>query len=276
MEFEVFNKELLADLELLNKNESNLLKRENQSIILCRDLLLKYKEFVQKYDFQSITEEIVFFKIHKQVPLSQLVYHAEVKSFELQFPKVDKISQQKAIRKKLAKLNQFFTRNIDFVQYVDSEFSHFDKQYFTRSFLDSYYIISSQFFFQDPDFTTARDILLSKVYAYRRLLNYLEIRRKIVLEDSSTASKLNSGNLKWTASKAALTELIYALHSNNVINNGNVEIKEIATSLQDALDFDLGDFYKTYSEIKSRKISRTKFLDELSMGLIIQMEQSEI
>ncbi|MBN4058083.1 RteC domain-containing protein, partial [Olleya sp. AH-315-K02] len=35
------------------------------------------------------------------------------------------------------------------------------------------------------------------------------------------------------------------------------------------------DFYKVYSEIKVRKKSRTKFLDELSIGLSSEMNKSD-
>lgn len=84
-----------------------------------------------------------------------------------------------------------------------------------------------------------------------------------------------SNNLQWTGTKSALTELIYALYYSNVFNNGNVEIKEIVRAFQEALHFDLGDVYKTYSEIKSRKLRRTKFLEELAVSLRSQMEASD-
>ena len=89
-------------------------------------------------------------------------------------------------------------------------------------------------------------------------------------------TNLNSHlNLQWTSSKSALTELIYALHYNQVINNGNADIKEIALAFQQILHFDMGDFYKIFSEIKSRKNSRTKFLDDLSSGLQSHMDTTE-
>ena len=82
-------------------------------------------------------------------------------------------------------------------------------------------------------------------------------------------------SLQWTSSKTALTELIYALHHSRSINNGNADIKEIAIMFQKVLHFDIGDYYKTFSEIKSRKISRTKFLDDLSSGLLSHIKNSE-
>jgi hypothetical protein len=120
-------------------------------------------------------------------------------------------------------------------------------------------------------------MLLGKLRAYNLFIIYLQDR----LIDKNKSPSLdpnvlnNNISLQWTSTKTALTELIYALHYSKVINNGNTDIKEIAIALQKVFHFDLGDFYKIYSEIKSRKISRTKFLDSLSNGLQLQMDNSE-
>ncbi|WP_290629412.1 RteC domain-containing protein [Altibacter sp.] len=222
-------------------------------------------------------EEIDFFKYTKQIPLVPLIYYSEVRSFEIQFPKANLDSQKKYTKRKINKINRFFLYNMDFIRYVESNSTHFDQQYFTRDYLDTYIITYSKFYFQDPEFSTARDMLLGKVKAYQMFIDYLQ--KRLLKNGKVTKDRINGSaqipSLKWTASKTALTELVYALHSNRAINNGNVDIKEIATTLQHIFHYDLGDFYKTYSEIKSRKVSRTKFLDELSSALLSQMDKAE-
>ena len=59
------------------------------------------------------------------------------------------------------------------------------------------------------------------------------------------------------------------------VNNGNSDIIEIAKALQQTFNFSLGDLYRTYSEIKSRKNQRAKFLDELSVSLINGMDSMD-
>ncbi len=110
-------------------------------------------------------------------------------------------------------------------------------------------------------------MLLGEFKAYSQFILYLQNR----LMDKATSLKENNlhlndhNNLQWTSSKVALTELIYALHHNRVINNGNTDIKEIALALQQLLNFDLGEFYRNLCwKSKARKLSRTKFLDELA------------
>ncbi len=58
-------------------------------------------------------------------------------------------------------------------------------------------------------------------------------------------------------------------------DNGNADIKQIAQSLEIFFNIELGDFYHTYSELKNRKINRTKFLDNLRDTLIRKMDEEE-
>jgi hypothetical protein len=58
-----------------------------------------------------------------------------------------------------------------------------------------------------------------------------------------------------------------------VLNLGQTDIKEIAETLQNVFHYELGDFYKTFSEIRGRQKSKTKFLDELSLNLFAYMER---
>jgi hypothetical protein len=273
MDFNLHNTIYSNELEKIKRSSISTIDKSREIIILSRNLLSTYKKHIIETDFAFVSEEVEFFKYHKQVALIQLIYYTEVRSFELQFPKSDSQIQKKHIKKKLRKLNRFYLYNIDFNQYIEANLNHFDKQYFTRNHLDNFSISSSKFYFQDPDFSTPRDMLLGKVKAYKLFIEYLKNRLQAITRKPSAIA--DNPNLKWTSTKSALTELIYALYYNRVINNGNIDIKEIAIALQSVFHFDLGDFYKIYSEIKSRKISRTKFLDDLSNGLQLQMDSSE-
>ncbi len=84
-------------------------------------------------------------------------------------------------------------------------------------------------------------------------------------KDSSTYIRLS--NLSWTSSKTDLIELIYALQSNGSVNSGTAEIKEMASGCEQIFNLDLGNYYHTFEEIRSRKSNRTKFLDHLKESL---------
>jgi hypothetical protein len=90
---------------------------------------------------------------------------------------------------------------------------------------------------------------------------------------TSECSESDSPSLNWTESKAALVELIYALHSSHSINGGRVDIKRIAKLFESVFSIELGDVYNTFSEIRNRKIEQTKFIDILKDSLLSKMKE---
>jgi hypothetical protein len=277
MDFNPFIEGLQRDLKQANENIPNIVKRSNHSIRLCHTLLSLFKKGVVNTGFESIEMEIYFFKTIKTVPSAHLLYHSQVRSFELEFPKTNLEVQRRFIKKRLNRLNRFYRNHIDFGEYLSSGRTHFDEHYFTRKYLNAFPILSPHIYFHDPDFSTPKDLLLSEFKAFDLFAVYMQNRMidKSKLYNQKPTNLNSHLNLQWTSSKSALTELIYALHYNQVINNGNADIKEIALAFQQILHFDMGDFYKIFSEIKSRKNSRTKFLDDLSSGLQSHMDTTE-
>ena len=166
MDLQTLTKELLVKLNEISLENLPILERAHRSIKVCRNLLSIFKREILVNDFDSLNDEIYFFKQTKQIPLAELIYFSEIHSFEIQFPKADKAAQLKFIKKKITKLNRFFLYNLDFGQYIKSGATHFDKEYYTRDHLDTYHITTSKFYFQDPDFCTPRDMLLGKYKAY--------------------------------------------------------------------------------------------------------------
>jgi len=72
-----------------------------------------------------------------------------------------------------------------------------------------------------------------------------------------------------------LTELIYSLYYQSVLDNGNTDIRLIAEHFENVFNIDLGNFYHTYLELRNRKRNRTKFLDALRDNLIKKMDEQE-
>jgi len=77
---------------------------------------------------------------------------------------------------------------------------------------------------------------------------------------------------QWTGSKAALTELIYALQSGGVLNNGLTPIKEIAENFEKIFQVELGNYYHCFNEIRLRKKNRTALLDHLREKVLQKMD----
>ncbi|HEY4967419.1 MAG TPA: RteC domain-containing protein [Puia sp.] len=60
-------------------------------------------------------------------------------------------------------------------------------------------------------------------------------------------------SFQWTGSKATLTELIYAMKSGGVQNNGLIGDKEIAEKFEKIFQVELANYYHCFNEIRLRK-----------------------
>ncbi|MBL0682311.1 RteC domain-containing protein [Aquimarina mytili] len=277
MNSQLLSQKLLKDLDEIKIQNGNIIESTYLSIKACRKLLSAYKKEIIKTKFKTVQDEINFFKNTKQVPLIKLIYFSEIHSFEIQLPKGDTDAQLKSIKKKINKINRFFLYNIDFGRYVNSGATHFDKEYYTRDYLESFHITTSKFYFQDPEFCTPRDMLLGKYKAYDYLVTYLDEKKDRVRNGLNGKHKSIKPmeKIDWPFSNTDYVELLYALCSKGLGKQNNRGIMQVSKKLEQLFNIEPKDIYKTYQDIKNRKNSRTLFLDELSTSLLIEMDKSE-
>jgi len=227
------------------------------------------KEFILKNDFKNMEEEIHFFKYQKPVIVSKLIYYNAIYKIETRRPYGNK-RIRKYFVKELKKLKRFFDNNLDFYKYYRSNNSFVDEKFFVRGKHDIRLWLDTFYFEADHRFSTSHDYKVAKIIANDLIQVYLEDRLNNI-----NVKKGSDNSLKWTANKTALTELIYALYSHGVFNNGNTDIKLIAKAFEDTFNIELGDFYHTFMELKARKMNRTKFLDSLCEALIKKMDEQD-
>lgn len=256
-------------IQEIESSRSNAIDAAMEIISRCRTHLWELRENVVEQGFLNDQEEIHFFKCTKQLPMVNLIYYTEILDFELNFPTTDSKGQRKLIKTKSKKWNAFLRVHSDFSKYMRLKLVHFDTQYFTRKFTTVYYGKYKPSYMLDPLFNTSHDRLWARIQAYRRSLKYVQNRWENLSGNNET------GNLRWTSSKVALTELVYALYHAGVINHGKADIKQIAQAFEQLFHFNLGDIYRTYIEICSRKKDRAKFLDELSYRLSQNIEKGD-
>ncbi len=77
--------------------------------------------------------------------------------------------------------------------------------------------------------------------------------------------------MDWTTSKTDLVELMNALVAAKAINHGDVEMKKIADAFEELFQIDLGDFYRSFTELKNRS-NPVKFLEKLSDALMFKID----
>lgn len=245
------------------------IKKFEAVIELIVQSLADLKEYVLKNEFKNLQEEIHFFKYQKPVIVSKLIYYNAIYKIETRRPYGNKRIKKYFI-KEIKKLKRFFDNNLDFYKYYRSNNSFVDEKFFVRENHDIRLWLDTFYFEADHRFSTSHDYKVAKIIANDLIQVYLEDRLNNI-----NIKKGSNNSLKWTASKTALTELIYALYCHGAFNNGNTDIKLIAKTFEDAFNIDLGDFYHTFMELKARKINRTKFLDRLCEALIKKMDEQD-
>lgn len=247
-----------------------------KSIGVCQFAFLELKRHVIQNGFNSIEEEINFFKVIKPKVFSKLIYYNELFRMETYKPLIHRKLMVKMLNNEIRKIHEFIKSNKEFYQYYTTNQVCLDQIYFTRS--NSSILIGSENFHYliDPKFATPRDEIVSYIIAYKLLGKYIDkelciLKRGRKLRETYQTKKLNL-KMKWTTSKVALIELIYALHCCSCINGGSIHINELIRFFELMFDIKLYKAYRAFIDIKDRKRDKAKFMTELKTALINRLD----
>jgi len=261
--------ELDNQLQSLELEYDIILKRSELSFYTTKKVIEGLKVMILKHKFRSENEEIRFFKEVKPLFTSRLVYHLMVYNLETRKPSGGKEILKKYYVKQLESLKHYFDYNIDFYKYYRAGATYLDDKYFVRNKLDLQLTPDGHIFENDPRFSTTHDFKVAKILAHDRLQVYIE-KKLTWLDNREPGYQFSKEEprfkLVWTESKASLIELIYAFYVTGSFNKGSLELKELAVSLSEYFNIELGDIYRSWAEIKLRK-DPTKFLDTLKTNL---------
>ena len=240
-------------------------------IHLILECLSEVKKYVLKKGFKNADEEIRFFKYQKPAIVSKLIYYNAIYKIETKKPNEAK-ALKRYLNVELKKLKKFFDNNLEFYKYYRTNNSFLDEKLFVRGKHDIKLSLDTFYFEADHSFSTSHDYKVAKIIANDLIQVYLEDQ----LYNTTQGNKLTAPpKLNWTGSKVALIELIYALYYQGVFDNGNSDIRAIAKYFESMFNVNLGNFYQTYLELRTRKMNPTKFLDALRDGLIKKMDEQD-
>lgn len=275
-------KELTANLQTIDLEESTIIDKAQKSIICIKYALNQLKAFVLNYKFQTHEEEIQFFKVIKPEIVSQLIYFIKINNIESKRPMGSIDNQQKYLLHELEKLTIYFNNHLEFYRYYRMNSTFLDAIFFLRGKDDLHLHIDNLMIYIDPDFSTSQDYMVAKIMANDRL----EVFLKTELETLSLLNAYQPGcnqlgyfdqTFQWSDSKTSLIELIYALYamgSITKVNNSRYEIRELAAFFEQIFNVRLSDVYRTFIEIKGRT-TPTKYIDNLRTTLLRKMEEED-
>ena len=233
------------------------------------------KTKVLKHTFTNKAEEISFFRDTKPQFTSKLIYYNEIYNIETNKPFGSKKVIRKYFNSELIKLQAFYTENKEFYKYYLTDNKSLDQKYFLRGKHDLKHTFDSFYFQADKRFCTSHDYKVAKILANDKIKTYIENEILNLEKKDKKINNTNTKTQKWTGSKVGLIELIYALHTEGVFNNGTSELKEVTNFFEKTFHIDLGQFNRAFLEIRARKSERTKFLNTLREKLILRMEDAD-
>jgi hypothetical protein len=277
----LFTESLMSELEhqlkLIHLETENPVQSAEQSIQNSVAALEKLKTFFIKYKRLNKKEEIEFFRDIKPKFAAKLIYYNEIYTIETNKPLGSQKTIGKYYKAELNKLKVFFKKNQEFYRYFRTGNNCLDNKYFVRSKHDIKLMVDSFYFQADHRFSTSHDYKVARILANDAIIIFLEeqIAKSETKPINRPVSHSLSKSQKWTGSKVELIELIYALHTEGIFNNGASGLKEVTTFFESAFNIDLGQFNRVFLEIRNRKSDRTKFLNTLKNKLIIRMDDAD-
>lgn len=210
-------------LSEITSNGESPIEQYRVAIRICKKAMNKLKNYVASYAFESVGEEIHFFKEVKPKFYSKYIYYISLYNYTLQQPIGSTEIRHAYIQMHLAEIKTFFDHNRAFYAYYRAGMTQMDEVYYTRGGFDVHAELED--FEEDEKYSTSHDYKLSKIIANERFQDYLNLEM----------ARLNSGAfdwqdlipfklMHWTAAKIDAVELIYALKASGAINNGNIDI----------------------------------------------------
>lgn len=273
-----FSEALAAELEdrlkAIHAQTADPVILAEQAVTTLVSVLERLKTFLLKYKFRDKAEEIGFFRDTKPQFAAKLIYYNEIYNIATNKPFGSKKVLRKYYRNELRKLEIFFEENADFYKYCRTGNRSLDNQYFIRGKQNIRLTLDSFYLQADSRFSTSHDYKRARLLANDRIKDYIELQLAN-LDNDIAVQNVPENKMKWTGSKVALVELIYALHAESVLSNGKAELKETAAYFEKMFDIDLGQFHRAFLEIRGRKSDRTKFLTALTNTLVARMDDAD-
>lgn len=269
--------QLNEQLNFIDLEIDNQFKKCEKAIEIILKSIDNLKKTIVRNNFKTQTEEILFFKEIKPQFTSKLIYFNMVYKIEMKRPNGGNRVLKKYYNNELLKLKAFFDNELDFYQYYRSGNSFLDYKYFIRGKFDIKLALDSYYFETDTTFSTSHDFKVAKILANDLIQLYLENQLLMIDNKDNSEKSQRKPNLKmtWTGSKVALVELMYALHTEGVFNNGAADLKDIAEYFEHIFEIDLGQYRRAFLEIRARKSDKTKFIITLNEALLKRMENSD-
>lgn len=232
------------------------------------------KGMVAYHTFDATAQEVYFFKILKPRFSAKFILYSKILALITTRPHGSYKALRRICDDELDYLHYFFSDQREFVAYYKRGATYLDDKYFLRRRYDLYTTLETDLHSFDSRFATSHDHVAARILAFEEYEAFL---RQWLAKHSKNRQQEDSfaGMVTWSASKAALIELLFSLHLTGCFNGGNIELAEVIRWAEASLHTDLGNYHKTLAEVRNRKTRRTKFLDLILRNFQDYLDRSD-
>lgn len=263
------------EFESIKQSFKDIITQANELIRFIERKIKELYSWLKTYVFESLIDEIFFFKELKPKLVSKLIFYKNALNLESNSPVGNKL-KKKYFEKSLNKTYQQAKTDKDFYSYYRSRATNYDEQYFVRNYEKSIVNGDCSLVNYDENLCSTHDYKVAILIANDLFSVHLEDKLEEINNSCNLKHPSLKTNLNWTGNKIDLIEIIYALHNQKVINGGNIDIKELAVNFGFVFNIDLEEnIYRSYVDIKNRKTIKTKFLNHISDNLNAKMIEEE-
>ncbi|GEP94505.1 RteC domain-containing protein [Chitinophaga cymbidii] len=262
--------QLLAALRVVNTTDSSPLQYCQPCIGICLRHLTALRTQLRKYPLLSEEQEIHFFKSVKPRFHGQLIYYSKIWEIELRKPAGNRPQLDKYYQKHLKRIQHFSDYHRDIYLYYRMGATYLDKEYFARNPTTGIFLPSYKHIDADPDFSTAKDYLFSRIIANDMLSAYLQHAMTPIAGAAKVQPPGNKRQLTWKGPKVGLIEFGYACKEANILEESLHEIFEVFEVM---FSIELKNTSRTFQEILSRKKEEAVFMDKLVVKLKERMDK---
>lgn len=232
------------------------------------------RAYILERGFNGQTGGNSFFRNIKPHIYGKLMYYNRIYKMEIIRPTTkgkiyeDYFTKEK---KRLKSKHNHFLKTNAFYTYYYSGRTDEDHKYFLRSSFLFQEGLENHAFDLDQRFSTYYDYLTARIIGRELFYEYLHFR---TITQFDKIANENHRSIHWAESKAAIVELIYALHAAKAISGGQISLNKIAVTFQALFKIELQDIHHTFHRMKSRSGSRTLFLNQLVNSLETYMDKN--
>ena len=265
---------MVEQLNEVSRTSDNILQKAERSYKVIDMAMQEIKTFVLGHTFKSVADEVFFFKKTKPQFLKELIYYKEVFAIEAHKPMGSSELVKQHYDAEMERIRLYFIRNQELYNYYRMDKSFIDDQYFVRQTtieIDA----NENLIDMDNRFCTVNSSKLAKLQAFEMLSEYLH---KCIYKLVNPGVFTEEGNQRkfvnlWTDSKSALIEFAYGIYARGSVNNGKATISQIITDLSIVFNVELGNYHRTYHNMRIRKKNLTPYLDGMKESLVKRMDE---